>query len=103
VVREAATKELQKTDRQVEPFLQEAMKSNPSLETRRRLEQILSSVHDAPSREVLRTIRAIMALERIGTGEAQAVLEWLAKGAAGARETAEAKASLERMRHRVGR
>jgi WD40 repeat protein len=102
-VREAATKELKKTDRQVEPLLQEAMKNNTSLETRRRLEQILNSVRDAPSREVLRTIRAIMALERIGTTPARALLESLAQGAAGARETEEAKASLERMRHRIPR
>jgi WD40 repeat protein len=100
-VREAAAKELKRTDGQVEPFLQEAMRSNPTLEARRRLEQILISVRDNPSRETVRTMRAIMALERIGTPPARAVLEVLARGAAGARETVEARSSLERMRHQA--
>ena len=39
-----------------------------------------------------------MVLERIGTPEAQNVLETLARGAPGARETEEAKASLERLK-----
>jgi len=51
------------------------------LETRRRLEQILNLVSGVPAPETLRTIRAIMALERIGSPEAKSVLETLAKGA----------------------
>jgi RNA polymerase sigma factor (sigma-70 family) len=99
-VRQAATKELEKTGEQVEPFFQEAMKGNLTLETRRRLEQILNAVRDTPSRETLRVIRGVMALERIGTRSAMAVLESLARGPAGTRETAEAKSSLERLRQR---
>jgi hypothetical protein len=38
-----------------------------------------------------------MVLERIGSPEAKAVLKTLAKGAPGARETEEAKASVERL------
>jgi hypothetical protein len=38
-----------------------------------------------------------MALEQIGSPDAQAVLATLAAGAAGARETEEANASLERL------
>jgi hypothetical protein len=49
------------------------------------------------------TIRAITALERIGSTDAQAVLRTLAGGAPGARETEEAKASLERLAGRVSR
>ena len=41
---------------------------------------------DVPSPETIRTIRAIMALERIGTADARAVLEALAGGAPGARD-----------------
>ena len=60
----------------------------------------MTTVSAVPGPETLRTIRAIMVLERIGTAEAQAVLETLAGGAPGARETAEAKASLERLAQR---
>ena len=68
-----------------------------SMETRRRLEQILSALSDVPGPDTLRTIRAIMVLERIGSPEAQGVLEALSRGAPGARETEEAKASLQRI------
>jgi hypothetical protein len=102
-VRQTATKELIRLGGQVQPTLQKSLMRNPSLETRRRLEQILNNLSDVPSPETLRTIRAIMALERIGSPEAQAVLETLAGGAPGARETEEAKASLERLKVRVSR
>ena len=46
-----------------------------TLETRRRLEQVLNSVVNAPDPETVRTIRAIMALERIGSPAAQDILE----------------------------
>ena len=58
---------------------------------------------DAPSPETIRTIRAMMVLERIRTPEAKNALEMLAKGAPGARETEEAKASLERLTRRTPR
>jgi RNA polymerase sigma factor (sigma-70 family) len=99
-VRQAAVKELEKVGEQVQPPIHKALKANPSLETRRRLEQILNTLSDVPARETLRTIRAIMALERIGSPEAQGVLQTLARGAEGARETEEARASLERLARR---
>jgi len=43
----------------------------------------------------MRNSRAIWVLERIGTPEARAVLEDLAKGAPEARQTQEAKAALD--------
>ncbi len=73
------------------------MRENVSLETRRRLAQVLTNLSDRLSPETLRTIRAITVLEQIGTPEAKAVLETLARGAPGARETEEARASLERL------
>ena len=53
--------------------------------------------------EVLRTVRAIAVLERIGTPEARSVIERLAHGDPGAPETREAKATLDRPQRARGR
>ncbi len=50
--------------------------------------------------EVLRTLRAIAALERVATPEARAVLETLALGNPGAIETRDAKSALDRLSRR---
>jgi RNA polymerase sigma factor (sigma-70 family) len=47
--------------------------------------------------EVLRTLRGITALERVGTPEARAVLERMARGNADATETRDAKSALDRL------
>jgi hypothetical protein len=99
-IRQTAAKELEKVRDQVQVPIQKALQGNPSLETRRRLEQILKNLPDIPGPETIRTIRAIMALERIGTPEARGVLEALAGGAPGARETEEARGSVERLTRR---
>jgi hypothetical protein len=54
-----------------------------------------------PPGELLRGVRAVEVLERIGTAEARAVLLTLAGGAPG-RLTREAQAALERLRRRLG-
>jgi hypothetical protein len=46
---------------------------------------------------LLQRLRAVQVLERIGSPEARQILEALAKGAPGARETREAQASLSRL------
>jgi hypothetical protein len=79
------------------------LKGKIPLETRRRLEQILKHLSLVPTPESVRTIRAIMVLERIGSADAQGVLATLADGAPGARETEEAKASLERLKVRISK
>ena len=96
-IRQAAAKELEIAGDQVQVPIQRALQGSPSLETRRRMELILKNLADVPGPETIRAIRAIMALERIGTPEARSGLERLAGGAPGARETEEAKASLERL------
>jgi WD40 repeat protein len=101
VVRQRAAKELEKVGEQVTQvtsLIQKALKREITLETRRRMEQILNALADNPAVEIMRTIRAIMILERIGSPEARRVLEGLAHGAPGACETEEAKASLERLK-----
>ncbi len=92
--REAASQELSRTCYEAEPLLRRALQGRPSLEMRRRLEALLAQPR-RPSKEALRTLRAIAVLERIGTSEARCILEKLADGAL-TPETREAKAALRR-------
>ena len=83
------------------PALRKTLKSKPSLELRRRAEAILDAIDKQilpPER--LRVLRAIEALEMIGTDDAKAMLKELAKGAAEDRLTEEAKLSLGRLERR---
>jgi hypothetical protein len=100
-VRQAAAKELENVGPRVEPPIQKALQGKIALETRRRLEQVVKNLPDIPDPDTARAIRAIMVLERIGSTEARRVLESLARGAPGARETEEAKASLIRLAQRT--
>ncbi len=100
-VREKATKELRKLGELAEPVLRKALATPPSPEMRRRLQELFDEVaqHQRhPSTDLLRQLRAIEVLERIGTPEARRLLETLAAGAAGARQTREARAALQRLR-----
>jgi hypothetical protein len=96
--REEVTAELEQIGELAERLLRKTLASKPSLEVRRRLETLLARL-DGPitSSEKLRKQRAIEVLEHIGTLEAQEVLKTLSRGAAEARLTQEAKASLERL------
>ncbi len=104
-VREQATEQLRKWGELTEPALRRTLESKPTLEMRRRIQGILDEVADRrahPSPEQLRQLRAVEVLERIGTPEARTLLESLAKGAAGARLTREAKDTLRRLQaHRI--
>jgi WD40 repeat protein len=93
--REAATRELRALDGAAAPAMRAALRAHPSLETARRLEEILTAVRRrATTREELRDQRAVTALARAGTPEARDLLARLAAGAPGARLTEAAKASL---------
>jgi RNA polymerase sigma factor (sigma-70 family) len=97
-VRERATGELGRLGEQAEPALRQALEKSPPAEGRRRMELLLGQLRRRPpSPDLLRALRAAEALEHAGTLEARRLLEALAKGAAGARLTQEAKASLERL------
>jgi hypothetical protein len=96
--REAAERELTGLRARAEPMLRRALEDKPSLEMRRRLQAILAGPK-RPSADSLRTLRAIAALERIGTPEARRILEKLSGGSP-ARETREATAALQRLDHR---
>jgi WD domain, G-beta repeat len=99
--RDAAARALQKLGPQIETEVNSALKDTIPLETRRRLEQLLTTMHAALPPEDLPLLRAVQVLERIGTPAARTLLQSLAKGAAGARLTREARESLERLAQRA--
>jgi WD40 repeat protein len=97
-VRKRASNELEKLGELAGPSLRKALENGPSLEAERRMKELLTKLGGKVSQgEGLRSVRAIEALERIGTPEARQVLQALAKGAAGAVLTRAAQGALERL------
>jgi hypothetical protein len=97
-VREEAARELEKLEEAAGPALRACLQGKPSAEVRRRVEQLLERLQEPfLTGQRLRSVRAVEALEQIGTAAARRVLEALAEGAQGARLTREAKASLGRL------
>lgn len=96
-VREQAEKELGEQGDLVEPALRKALDGRPSPEVRRRVEELLEQLNGP---RWFQKVRAVEALERIGTREAEKVLQEVAQGAPDARLTAEAKSALERLSRR---
>jgi WD40 repeat protein len=99
IVRQRATNELENLGERIEPDLKRVLTDATTLELRLRIERLLEKLTSgaAPAPEVLRTLRAVEVLERIGTPEARQILDSLTHGAAGARLTRQAKATLERL------
>jgi WD40 repeat protein len=96
--RKKATTELEKVGEAAATFLRKALDAEPSPEARKRIEEVLKKTDAAtPRGEALRTIRAIEVLEAIGTAEAKAVLQILAKGMPEAAITRAASGALERL------
>jgi len=96
-VREKATAELEELAESAEPALQKTLLGKPTLDVRRRVEQLLERLKGPiPPGQRLQALRAVEVLEHIGMPEAQQILEFLAKGAPEARLTQIAKNSLER-------
>jgi hypothetical protein len=100
--REQVSRELDRLAEAAVPALKEGLAGTPSPEKRRRIEALLDRHGrlERPTPEGLRQLRALEALERAGTAEARRFLAELAGGAAEARLTQEATASLERLRNR---
>jgi RNA polymerase sigma factor (sigma-70 family) len=96
--REKAFKELAKLGDEAVPALRKALTSGPSLEAKRRVDQLLERSPNVPvPPERLRCLRALHALEQIRSNEARDVLTTMASGADYARDTTGARAALRRL------
>src|SRR5262249_43685453 len=97
--RHKAYQELEKLGPTAEPTLRAALAGRPSLEVWRRIQSLLRRLEG----DQLRAARAVEGLEWVNTPEARRLLGTLARGAAGARLTAEATAALRRLEGRTAR
>jgi WD40 repeat protein len=102
--RERAMKKLQADGDAAEPALRRVLMEKPSLELRRRVNDLLEDIdahrRPAPVGERLRAMRAVRVLEHMETKEAREVLEDMARGGVGARETQEAHEAVQRLKLR---
>jgi RNA polymerase sigma factor (sigma-70 family) len=98
-VREAAVKGLRELAELAHPLMARTLASGPTPEARRRLKPLLTA---GPIRsvEALRLVRAVEALEHIGTAEARRVLDALARELPDTWTAAQAKPAAERLRSR---
>jgi RNA polymerase sigma factor (sigma-70 family) len=97
-LREQASHELTAMGEYAVPYLRGALDGKPALEPQMRLEKILQTIKaGVPSLAVMRSLRAIAVLEKIGTPQARQILEALARGRAKALATQEAEAALDRL------
>jgi hypothetical protein len=102
--RQQATRELERLGDLAAGAMTKALLAEPTLETRRRLTSLLAKL-DGPvtAPQMLRAVRSLEVLERIGTGNARQLLRTVAAGATTARVTAEARSCLERLAKRSER
>ncbi len=96
--REQASRELARLGEVAGPVLRKAAAGELGPEARRRIEQLVQALEEGNlSPETLRQLRAVEALERIGSPAARGLLQALARGAAEARLTREASAAVRRL------
>jgi dipeptidyl aminopeptidase/acylaminoacyl peptidase len=97
-VRRDAEHKLARWGEQAGRALREAREGKLTLEARKRIDGLLERLNEPPTNpDRLRWLRAMEALEHIGTPEARRILEELARGAPEAGLTREAKGSLQRL------
>jgi WD40 repeat protein len=97
-VREKASRELARRGERAEPAMRRALASPPSAEVRLRLEQLLDKLDNGKGFSTRRrVVRAVEALEHIGTLEAARVLASIAKDAPETWVREDAKAALGRV------
>jgi hypothetical protein len=95
--RDKAALELEAIGDPAVPALRKAAAGTLPLEHKRRIDLLLEKLPAPITVAQRRNLRAVEALEYIGTAEAQQILTTLAKGAPGARLTREAQAALDRL------
>jgi tricorn protease-like protein len=79
-VRDKAMQQLEKLGIQAQPALQRVLKGEPSLEVRRRVEELLDKLSGwVRAADVLQLVRGVEVLEKIGSPEAKDTLHRLAK------------------------
>jgi len=100
LVRVQAAEKLGVYGETAKPVLERALKANPSLEKKIRLQKLLAQLAERPHPELLRLVRGIEVLELVGTTQAQAVLQKLAQGMPSFGRTEDAQAALRRLRSR---
>jgi RNA polymerase sigma factor (sigma-70 family) len=97
-VRDKASQSLKELGAVAAVALHRAHEKNPSLEVRRRIDQLMQDMRDRPATgEALRLGRALAALEYAGTPDARRLLSELADGADGAWLTQQARAAFLRV------
>src|SRR5579871_4726013 len=96
--RSAASRELTLLGERAEEALRRQLTNRPTLEIHRRIEDILDKLE--LSSQPMRALRAIEVLENVGTPAARHCLKALARGAAEARQTRDAKSALQRLANR---
>jgi WD40 repeat protein len=102
-VRQKAVEELEGFSHVAEPALRGALEGKPSLEVRRRAEQLLRKLREKePGPDSLRILRAVEALEHLGTPSARQVLAELAREEVPTLLSWGAKAALRRLAGRTG-
>jgi hypothetical protein len=101
-VRDRASRQLEALRDVAEPALRAALKQHPSMEVRRRIEQILAKLGNALTGDELRALRSMDVLEVIGGPPAEQALDAVARGAPGSCVTQAAKEGLARLRSRAG-
>jgi WD40 repeat protein len=100
-IRQKASSELEKLADLAVPALRAQLAKKPSLEMHKRLELLIKKINGpATNPEMVRALRAVEVLESIGTPQAQAVLEVLAKGAPAHRLTQTAADAQKRLQMR---
>jgi WD40 repeat protein len=98
-VRERASRELKQIGSPVAPALRRVLAKRPTLEMRRRIEQLLEPFDRGRcTPDELRSLRAVEAVEHMATPEVRQMLASWAEGAPDAVLTHEARLSLQRLR-----